>query len=146
MRTPTRQGPETDAHTPVGYLRPAVIVALLVGAWALAAAPAANAQFPGQVGDLLALGFGDGETPVAVPAQHNAEPALVATPRAQCGPGSKREPGIQGRVPEGSATDGLTCNAQVVSHHGKSGGFRHGATSTPTVTRARSMTRRCCSR
>jgi hypothetical protein len=100
------------------------IVAILVGALMLVAAPAANAQFPGQVGDLLALGFGDGETPVAVPAQHNAEPQLLATPRAQCGPGAKREPGIQGRVPAGSATDGLTCNTELVSHQGKSGGFK----------------------
>ena len=101
-----------------------MIVALLVGVWVLAAAPAANAQFPGQVGDLLALGFGDGETPVAAAAQHNAEQPLVATPRAHCGPGSKPEPGIQGRVPEGSATDGLFCNAQLVAHQGKSGGFK----------------------
>src|SRR3954451_10333315 len=118
MRTPTRQGPETDAHTPVGYLRPAVIVALLVGAWALAAAPAANAQFPGQVGDLLALGFGQGETPVAVPTQRNAEPPLAATPQGHCGPGSKPEPGVQGRVPAGAAANGLFCNAQPVAHQG----------------------------
>src|SRR3954470_12765696 len=100
------------------------LVTVLVGAFALAMAPAADAQFPGQVGDLLALGFGDGETPVAVPAQHNAEPQLLATPRAQCGPGAKREPGIQGRVPAGSATNGLTCNTELVAHQGKSGGFK----------------------
>src|SRR5205085_43448 len=60
----------------------------------------------------------------ALPAQHNPAPPLVATPRAQCGPGSRREPGIQGRVPAGSATDGLTCNAEQVAHQGKSGGFK----------------------
>src|SRR3954452_11678131 len=104
-------------------MSPRLIVPLVVAVVALTAAPAASAQFPGQVGDLLALGFGDGETPVALPAQHNAEPPLVATPRAQCGPGAKREPGVQGRVPAGSATDGLTCNVELVAHQGKSGGF-----------------------
>src|SRR4051794_23851550 len=105
-------------------MSPRLIVPLVVAVVALTAAPAASAQFPGQVGDLLALGFGDGETPVAVPAQHNSEPPLVATPRAQCGPGAKPEPSIQGRVPEGSAKDGLFCNAQLVAHQGKAGGFK----------------------
>ena len=49
---------------------------------------------------------------------------MNAAPRAQCGPGSKPEPGIQGRVPAGSAADGLWCNVQVVSHQGTSGGFK----------------------
>ncbi len=74
--------------------------------------------------DLAAIGQGTGQTPAAAPTQANAEPALVATPRAVCGPGSKPEPGIQGRVPAGSADNGLSCNTTLVSHQGTSGGFK----------------------
>ena len=74
--------------------------------------------------DLLALGQAGGQKPAKAPRQRNAEPPLVATPRAQCGPGSKPEPGIQGRVPAGSANDGLHCNASLVAHQGTSGGFK----------------------
>jgi hypothetical protein len=96
--------------------------ALLV---ALLAIPplAANGQL-GPLNDLLALGQGGGQTPASTPLQHNAEPPLTATPRAQCGPGSHQEPGIQGRVPAGSATNGLNCNVTLVSHQGNSGGFK----------------------
>jgi hypothetical protein len=48
----------------------------------------------------------------------------LATPRAKCGVGSRPEPGIQGRVPAGSATDGLWGNAELVSQQGRSGGFK----------------------
>jgi hypothetical protein len=83
------------------------------------------AQGPlGPLNDLFALGQGTGQTPDRVPTVRRAEPPLLATPRAQCGPGSKPEPGIQGRVPEGSATNGLWCNATLVAHQGSTGGFR----------------------
>jgi hypothetical protein len=74
--------------------------------------------------DLAAIGQGTGQTPARAPAQANAEPALVATPRAVCGPGSKPEPGIQGRVPAGSADNGLSCNMTLISQQGTSGGFK----------------------
>ena len=45
-------------------------------------------------------------------------------PRAQCGPGAKPEPDIQGRVPAGSATNGLWCNVALITHQGTSGGFK----------------------
>ena len=52
-----------------------------------------------------------------------------ATPNAGCGPGSRPEPGIQGRVPadavaSGAADKGYTCNTELVGREGKSGGFR----------------------
>ena len=78
----------------------------------------------GPLNDLLALGQGGGQTPDSVPVQKPPAPPMDATPRAQCGPGSKPEPGIQGRVPAGSATDGLWCNVKVLSHQGTSGGFK----------------------
>jgi hypothetical protein len=64
---------------------------------------------------------------LAPAATHAAAPP--ATPRANCGPGSRPEPGIQGRVPadavaSGAADNGYTCNTQLVGHEGKSGGFR----------------------
>ncbi len=76
------------------------------------------------VNDLAAIGQGTGQTPAKAPVQKNAEPPLVATPRAQCGPGSRPEPGIQGRVPAGSGVDGLWCNMTLISHQGTSGGFK----------------------
>ena len=74
--------------------------------------------------DLLSLGQGEGQKPAMVPVVRRHEPPFVATPRAHCLPGSHREPGIQGRVPEGSATRGLWCNAKLVGHQGDSGGFK----------------------
>ncbi len=74
--------------------------------------------------DLLALGQAGGQTPEKAPIQQPAEPPQDATPRAVCGPGSKPEPGIQGRVPAGSATAGLHCNVDLVAHQGTSGGFK----------------------
>jgi hypothetical protein len=74
--------------------------------------------------DLLALGQGGGQTPAEMPIQHNAEPPLTATPRAHCLAGSHPEPGVQGRVPAGSATNGLDCNVSLVGHQGESGGFK----------------------
>lgn len=55
--------------------------------------------------------------------------SLAATPRADCGPGSRPETSIQGRVPArdyktGRAQKGYTCNTRLVSHVGHSGGFK----------------------
>jgi hypothetical protein len=57
------------------------------------------------------------------------EPSLAAVPKAKCGPGSRPETDIQGRVPtrdydSGRAAKGYTCNARQVAHHGHSGGFK----------------------
>ncbi len=62
-------------------------------------------------------------------------PAPAATPRASCGPGSRPETGIQGRVsPEdhasGRAAEGFTCNTELVGSYttpnavGSVGGFK----------------------
>src|SRR3954451_14905909 len=92
---------------------------------ALGAPAAAHAQGPvGPINDLAALGQGFGQTPDKVPTLRRAEPPLKATPRAQCGPGARPEPGIQGRVPAGSADAGLWCNLTMLSHQGTSGGFK----------------------
>ena len=97
---------------------PALAVLLLAPAPAVAQGPL------GPLNDLAALGQGSGQTPDALPVQHNPEPPFQATPRAKCGKGSKPEPDIQGRVPAGSATNGLWCNVTVLSHQGSSGGFK----------------------
>lgn len=52
------------------------------------------------------------------------EPALVATPRAECGPGSRPETGIQGRVSaadhaSGRAAQGFACNVEMVGTYAK---------------------------
>lgn len=63
------------------------------------------------------------------------EPPLAPTPRADCGPGSRPETGIQGRVsPEdhasGRAAKGFTCNTELVGSYrkpnavGTVGGFK----------------------
>ena len=107
-------------------MRSKTIAALVVASiGALTATAPSFAQGPlGPLNDLAALGQGGGQTPDRVPTVRRAEPTLVATPRARCGPGSHPEPGIQGRVPEGSAAKGLDCNVTLLSHQGETGGFR----------------------
>jgi hypothetical protein len=78
----------------------------------------------GPLNDLLALGQAGGQTPEKVTVQMHPEPRQVATPQAKCLPGSRPEPGIQGRVPAGSADRGLWCNAKLVGRQGSSGGFK----------------------
>ena len=51
--------------------------------------------------DLLSLGHAGGQTTARVATVRRAEPPFEATPRANCLPGSRKEPGIQGRVPGG---------------------------------------------
>jgi hypothetical protein len=100
-------------------------IAILVAAAAIAIPAPAFAEGPfGPLNDLAALGQAGGQTPDKVPVEHPAEPPQVATPRADCLPGSKPEPGIQGRVPAGSADKGLWCNVTLVSHQGTEGGFK----------------------
>jgi LVIVD repeat len=83
----------------------------------------ASGQLPA-LNDLFAFGQGDGQEPARAATERRAEPPFVATPRAVCGPGSKPEPGIQGRVPAESAKAGLRCNVGLVAHQGTSGGFK----------------------
>lgn len=50
------------------------------------------------------------------------EPPLVATPGVECGPGSRPETGLQGRVSQedhdsGRAAEGFTCNTELVGSH-----------------------------
>jgi hypothetical protein len=76
------------------------------------------------VNDLGALGQGTGQTPAKAPVVDRPEPPLTATPLSKCGPGSRPEPGVDGRVPSGSGDNGLWCNMAEVSHQGTSGGFK----------------------
>jgi hypothetical protein len=103
-------------------LRRAAPFSVILLILALPALEASGALAP--LNDLLALGQGGGQEPAKVATARRAEPPFVATPRAQCGPGSKPEPGIQGRVPAGSADGGLHCNVDLVAHQGTSGGFK----------------------
>jgi hypothetical protein len=97
---------------------------VLVGC-ALAAPADAGAQSAmGPLNDLFALGQGSGQTPDVLPTLRRAEPPFVPTPRAHCAAGTRTEPGIQGRVPAGSAQDGLACNVTLLAHQGTSGGFK----------------------
>jgi hypothetical protein len=106
----------------IGGVARAVILALL--ALGLLA-PVISAQIPGNpLNDLFTLGQGTGQTPASVPVQQPPAPKVEAVPRAKCEAGSKPEPGIQGRVPAGSATNGLWCNVSLLSHQGTSGGFK----------------------
>lgn len=61
--------------------------------------------------------------------QAEQPPFPDAVPAAQCGPGSRPETDIQGRVPladyrSGRAAQGYTCNTRLVAHQGSSGGFK----------------------
>jgi hypothetical protein len=53
-----------------------------------------------------------------------AEPPLTPTPKAECGPGSRPETGLQGRVSpqdheSGRAAQGFTCNTELVGSYAK---------------------------
>ena len=95
----------------------------LLAACALAAPAAAHPPRGG-----LAVTFGqqalpqEGGTPTAQAAQAK-NPPLVPAPRADCGPGSRPETGIQGRVPAGSE-EGFDCNMTLLGQHGSSGGYK----------------------
>jgi hypothetical protein len=82
-----------------------------------------QATFP-PPNDLLALGHAGGDRPDPVEIKKPPAPPIEPAARAQCGPGSRPEPSIQGRVPAGSAAEGLWCNVEVISHHGSAGGFK----------------------
>lgn len=92
------------------------VLALLVLAGPAAAVTPLN--------DLLSLGTGTGDTPDPAAIQKPPAPPIVSAPRANCGPGSKREPDVQGRVPAGSGDKGLWCNVTLLAHQGTSGGFK----------------------
>src|SRR5918999_2625022 len=67
---------------------------------------------------------GDRARAQASQAPFGPEPPLLPTPRADCGPGSRPETGIQGRVsPEdhesGRAAMGFTCNTELVGSYTK---------------------------
>ena len=100
-------------------------IAPLLALLALApAAPAHVAQQLPEPNDLLALGQGPGDVPDAAPIQKVPSPPFAATPRAKCGPGSKPEGEVQGRVSAEEAKAGLHCNLTQISQHGDSGGFK----------------------
>ena len=52
-----------------------------------------------------------------------AASAPAATPAADCGPGSRPEPGLQGRAPadDEDRTKGYRCNMELVSRYGNQG-------------------------
>jgi hypothetical protein len=79
---------------------------------------------PAPLNDLFAIGQGTGDSPAMVPIAQPAEPPFEATPLVPCGPGSREQPGVDGRVPAGSATEGLNCNVTLVGHQGTEGGFK----------------------
>jgi hypothetical protein len=109
----------------VGLGALALVIAVLTG---LSAAGAVTIPIIGStdngLNDLAAVGQGLGQKPAQVPTVDRPEPPLRATPLARCGPGSRPEPGVDGRVPEGTGDAGLWCNMTEVSHQGTSGGFK----------------------
>ena len=60
----------------------------------------------------------------ALPVQRALEPSLEPTPQVKCGPGSRPETGLQGRVSRadhasGRAAEGFACNAKLVGAYAK---------------------------
>jgi hypothetical protein len=94
----------------------------LIAAVVIVAAPA-HAHEPGS--GMSALLDGPGLNARAAQAQ----PSLQPTPRAQCGPGSNPEPGMQGRVSaadvaSGAAAEGFRCNTALLGREGVAGGYK----------------------
>jgi hypothetical protein len=87
---------------------------------------------------VLSLAFGAvalAYDPRAAQSPFADEPPLTPTPRADCGPGSRPETGLQGRVSpddhaSGRAAKGFTCNTELVGQYtkpnaqGTVGGFK----------------------
>ncbi|MGH3331852.1 MAG: hypothetical protein ACRDPJ_11190 [Nocardioidaceae bacterium] len=70
-----------------------------------------------------------GATLLTTTSNAEGDVSLAAVPRADCGPGSRPETAIQGRVPArdyetGRAAQGYICNTKQVSHFGDTGGFK----------------------
>src|SRR5687768_11474733 len=97
--------------------RPRIVVLLLAAA-ALAPAAPSHAHPGEEERDRLSL-YAD----AGVMARAAQTPSAAATPRADCGPGSRRETDIQGRVPAGS-DQGFICNLTQVGHVASTGGFK----------------------
>ncbi len=85
----------------------------------LLAAPAAAHPVRGG----LPLAVGQVPERTAARAAQAQDPPLAPVPRPDCGPGSRPETDIQGRVPAGNP-EGFTCNTSLVGHHGDSGGYK----------------------
>ena len=91
----------------------ALCAALVLPAQAMAQGPF------GPLNDLLALGQAGGQTPDTVPTLKPPAPPLAATPApSHCDPGAHPQPGVDGRIPAGSATNGLWCNVSLLAHEG----------------------------
>ena len=103
--------------------RKPVALALTVIAVVWLAVAAAYGQIQ-PLNDLFALGQGGGDKPAGVQIQQPTEPPFVATPLVPCGAGARPEPGVDGRVPAGSAANSLSCNVSLVGHEGTEGGFK----------------------
>ncbi|WP_199223830.1 LVIVD repeat-containing protein [Paraconexibacter algicola] len=84
----------------------------------------AGAALDGPLNDLLALGKGEGQVVPRAATQDIDDLPFEPTPQVGCAPDDRPEPGIQGRVPAGSARNGLFCNARIVGRHGSAGGFK----------------------
>jgi hypothetical protein len=109
---------------PAHVLALSLLTLLLAATAAIGHEPTARIAQMTPPNDLLALGQGPGDVPDPAPIVKPPAPPIRPVPRAECGPGSKPEPDIQGRVPAGAAADGLHCNMSVISHHGDAGGFK----------------------
>ena len=67
--------------------------------------------------------------PASDSAQAAAPADITPVPRADCGPGSRPETGMQGRVSSEDHSSGysdlpITCNTELLGHFGTSGGFK----------------------
>jgi hypothetical protein len=99
------------------------VLSLAVLCLTLGVAGTARADHPGSGPDPAALQSSPVSSSDARAAPvTRAEPPLLPTPKAECGPGSRPETGLQGRVsPEdhasGRAAKGFTCNAGLVGQY-----------------------------
>src|SRR5215204_1639960 len=123
LRRGGRRGRGKFRQRPLRYRLAGGLLAVMATA-AIVVPPLSAAGVLQPLNDLLSLGHAGGQTPSKAAVQRNAEPPTVATPRPECLTGSRQEPGIQGRVPNGADTKGLHCNVDLVSHQGSSGGFK----------------------
>ena len=108
-----RRSVSTRCGARVAAVGPALLAVLLIS---LAGAATASAHPSSQ--------HRSGQAAQASDAPFAPEPPLTPTPKAECGPGSRPETGLQGRVsPEdhesGRAAQGFTCNTELVGSYAK---------------------------
>jgi hypothetical protein len=142
---PRERGLFARRRTIVSIKRISLSLAAALAALLLTSSASAHVLLTNSSTDHLRALFGN-QRWMMLPAQQGNEPAIKATPRADCRPGGKPEPAIQGRMPRAEVDAGRAAglpvqhrDAQPHRQHGRlsRAPLRGPATGTSAVTTTR---------